>query len=182
MGRAGAAYRTSVQLDLREAHAAARDAVRDETDLLSAFGETFARRRELFQVQTQARGKDEYLLRPDRGRHFDESSRRKIEQNCPRGADMQIVIGDGLSAPAVTRQVPALLPLLCAGAESAGWKLGRTFVIRYCRVGILNEIGELLDPRVVVLLIGERAWPLRKASPHIWRIVLGKGIPMQTGI
>ena len=29
-------------------------------------------------------------------------------------------------------------------------------MIRYCRVGILNEIGELLDPRVVVLLIGER--------------------------
>ena len=29
-------------------------------------------------------------------------------------------------------------------------------MVRYCRVGILNEIGELLDPRVVVLLIGER--------------------------
>jgi ethanolamine ammonia-lyase small subunit len=29
-------------------------------------------------------------------------------------------------------------------------------VIRYCRVGVLNEIGELLNPRVVVLLIGER--------------------------
>ena len=26
----------------------------------------------------------------------------------------------------------------------------------HCRVGILNEIGELLNPRVVVLLIGER--------------------------
>ena len=29
-------------------------------------------------------------------------------------------------------------------------------MVRYCRVGILNEIGELLRPRVVVLLIGER--------------------------
>jgi ethanolamine ammonia-lyase small subunit len=29
-------------------------------------------------------------------------------------------------------------------------------VIRHCRVGILNEIGELLDPIVAVLLIGER--------------------------
>jgi ethanolamine ammonia-lyase small subunit len=29
-------------------------------------------------------------------------------------------------------------------------------VVRYCRVGILNEIGELLDPRVAILLIGER--------------------------
>jgi ethanolamine ammonia-lyase small subunit len=29
-------------------------------------------------------------------------------------------------------------------------------VIRYCRVGILNEIGELLRPKVAILLIGER--------------------------
>ena len=29
-------------------------------------------------------------------------------------------------------------------------------VIRHCRVGIINEIGDLLDPKVVVLLIGER--------------------------
>ena len=30
------------------------------------------------------------------------------------------------------------------------------FVIRHCRVGIMNEIGELLSPTVVILLIGER--------------------------
>jgi ethanolamine ammonia-lyase small subunit len=156
MGRAGAAYRTNVQLELREAHAAARDAVRDEMDLLSTFSEAFVRQWELFQVQTRAAGKDEYLLRPDLGRHFDESSRLKIQENCARGSDLQIVIGDGLSVPAVSTQVPALLPLLYAGAKSAGWKAGRTFVIHYCRVGILNEIGQLLDPRVVVLLIGER--------------------------
>jgi ethanolamine ammonia-lyase small subunit len=156
MGRAGAAYRTNVQLELREAHAAARDAVRAEMDLLSVFGETFVRRWELFEVQTRATRKDEYLLRPDLGRHFDESSRMKIQERCSRASDLQIVIGDGLSVPAVTRQVPALLPLLYAGAKESGWKAGRTFVIRHCRVGILNEIGGLLDPRVVLLLIGER--------------------------
>jgi ethanolamine ammonia-lyase small subunit len=52
--------------------------------------------------------------------------------------------------------VPALLPLLYAGAKESDWKAGRTLVIHHCRVGILNEIGALLDPRVVVLLIGER--------------------------
>jgi ethanolamine ammonia-lyase small subunit len=30
------------------------------------------------------------------------------------------------------------------------------FAIHYCRVGILNEIGELVRPKVVILLIGER--------------------------
>jgi ethanolamine ammonia-lyase small subunit len=156
MGRAGAAYRTNTQLELRDAHAAARDAVRSELDLLSVFGENFARQWELFEVRTRAARKDEYLLRPDLGRHFDEGSRLKIQDRCTRGSDLQIVIGDGLSVPAVSRQVPALLPLLYTGAEFSGWKAGHTFVIRHCRVGILNEIGALLDPRVVVLLIGER--------------------------
>jgi ethanolamine ammonia-lyase small subunit len=48
------------------------------------------------------------------------------------------------------------LPLLCERATTLGWSIGQIFVIRHCRVGILNEIGELLGPRVTVLLIGER--------------------------
>lgn len=156
MGRAGASYRTSAQLELREAHAAARDAVRAEMDLLSTFGEAFVRRWELFEAQTRATGKDEYLLRPDFGRHFADASRSQIQQCCSRGNDLQIVIGDGLSVPAISRQVPQLLPLVCAGGQEHGWAMGRPFVVRHCRVGILNEIGELLDPCVAVLLIGER--------------------------
>ncbi len=67
-----------------------------------------------------------------------------------------MVIGDGLSATAVAVQVPGLLPRLAAGAAEGGWSFGRPFVVRYCRVGVLNDVGELLDPAVVVLLIGER--------------------------
>ena len=156
VGRAGAAYRTTTQLELREAHAAARDAVRDELDLNAAFGTEFVQRWELAEFHTQARNKDEYLLRPDLGRRFDEESRLRLLKNGSRGRDIQIAIGDGLSVSAVAEQVPRLLPLLIEGARSRGWSVGRTFVIRHCRVGILNEIGELLEPQVAVLLIGER--------------------------
>ena len=38
-GRVGGCYRTLTQLDLREAHAAARDAVRTELDMEKQFGE-----------------------------------------------------------------------------------------------------------------------------------------------
>jgi ethanolamine ammonia-lyase small subunit len=69
---------------------------------------------------------------------------------------LQVVIGDGLSVTAVAVQIPRLLPLLCEGAETHGWSVGPIFAIRHCRVGILNEIGELLGPRIAVLLIGER--------------------------
>src|SRR5204863_6665587 len=65
-------------------------------------------------------------------------------------------VGDGLSATAVAVQVPRLLPRLSDGAAARGWSFGQPFAVRYCRVGLLNDIGELLDPEVVVLLIGER--------------------------
>jgi ethanolamine ammonia-lyase small subunit len=155
-GRAGAAYRTATQIELREAHAAARDAVRAELNLEKSFGAAFVERWQLFEVRTKASRKDEYLLRPDLGRHFDDAGRAEIQRRCPRERDLQIAIGDGLSVPAVEAQVPPLLPPLYEGAQARGWKIGRTFVVRHCRVGVLNEIGELLDPKVAVLLIGER--------------------------
>jgi ethanolamine ammonia-lyase small subunit len=155
-GRSGAAYRTNTQLELRGAHAAARDAVRAELNLLTHLGDDFVRKWNLFEVRSQAASKDEYLLRPDLGRHLNDASRAEVTRRCTTGRDFQIVIGDGLSVTAVALQVPRLLPLLCEGAKARGWSLGEIFVIRHCRVSILNEIGELLGPRVAVLLIGER--------------------------
>jgi ethanolamine ammonia-lyase small subunit len=155
-GRAGAAYRTSTQLELREAHAAARDAVREELDLQTLFGEAFIKKWNLFEVRTEARSKEEYLLQPDLGRRLNESSRQELVSHCSRESDIQIAIGDGLSVTAVAAQVPALLPLLDEGARARGWTVGNPFLIRHCRVGVLNEIGELLAPKVAVLLIGER--------------------------
>lgn len=155
-GRAGAAYRTGTQLELRHAHAAARDAVRAEFNLDRDFGAAFIERWKLFEVSTQARNKDEYLLRPDLGRSFSEDSRDELARRVSRGNDLQIAIGDGLSVTAVAKQVPSLMELLYELATERGWTTGQPFVIRHCRVGILNSIGELLAPRVVVLLIGER--------------------------
>lgn len=156
VGRVGAAYLTHTQMDLREAHAAARDAVRAELDLEADFSADFVKQWKLFEVCSQASSKYEYLLRPDLGRHFSDGSRAELRKRCSSGSRVQIVIGDGLSVTAVSAQVPALLPLLYEGAAARGWSVGQTFVIRHCRVGILNEIGELLAPDVGVLLIGER--------------------------
>jgi ethanolamine ammonia-lyase small subunit len=156
VGRAGAAYRTDTQLDLREAHAAARDAVRTELDMERTFERQFIGRWKLFELCTKARSKDEYLLRPDLGRQFDDPSRAALEQRVSRDCDLLIAVGDGLSVPAVAAQVPLLLPLLYDEATERGWKVASSFLIHRCRVGILNEIGEVLRPRVAVLLIGER--------------------------
>jgi ethanolamine ammonia-lyase small subunit len=154
--RTGAAYRTGTHLELRRAHAAARDAVRAELDLERDPGADFVHRWNLFEVSSQANSKEEYLLHPDLGRLFSEDARSQLRARCQQAPDLQIVIGDGLSVTAVSVQVPKLLPLLMEQSHSRGWKTGQPFAVRYCRVGIMNEVGELLRPRVVVLLIGER--------------------------
>jgi len=155
-GRAGPSYTTAVQLELRRDHAAALDAVHAELEAERDLGRDVVGRWKLFEVRTQARDKSEYLMRPDLGRRLDAAARSAVAASCPRGADVQVVIGDGLSVAAVVRQVPPLLPLLEQEARARGWTFGRPFVVRYCRVGVLNDVGELLDPAVVVLLIGER--------------------------
>jgi ethanolamine ammonia-lyase small subunit len=155
-GRAGAGYLTSTALKLREDHAAARDAVRTELDWKTAFGSERIDRFRLIETQTEARSKNEYLMRPDLGRRLDDEFRRLITAECPAGADFQVVIGDGLSAIAVARQAPPLLDLLAARCNERGWSFGRPFLVRHCRVGVLNDVGDLLSPAVVVLLIGER--------------------------
>jgi len=156
VGRTGTAYKTDTLMDLRQAHAAARDAVRTELDLAHDLRASVVAKWNLFDVCTQASSKDEYLMRPDLGRRFDSRSRAAVLHRCPQHKDLQIAVGDGLSVTAVRAQVPDLLEALNAGAVDRGWTVGQTFVVRHCRVGILNEIGELLSPKAAILLIGER--------------------------
>src|SRR6202011_48243 len=156
VGRAGAAYRTETQLQLREDHAKARDAVRAELNMKKAFSAEFIEKWQLFEVCTRAYTKLEHLARPALGREFSEESRGEILRRCSADRNIQIVIGDGLSAPAIQTLVPQWLPLLVEGATKFGWSVGQTFVVHHCRNGILNEIGELLKPQIAILLIGER--------------------------
>jgi ethanolamine ammonia-lyase small subunit len=156
VGRAGQAYTSTTQLQLRADHAAARDAIWREFDLLQDLGEDLATRWHIFEVRTKARSKSECLLNPRLGRDLPDEARREILRRSARNPDLQIVIGDGLSATAVAAQVPVLLALLISEAQRRAWTIGQPFAIRYCRVGVLNAIGELLRPSVVALLIGER--------------------------
>lgn len=152
----GAAYSTKMSLELRGAHASAVDAVWTELDLHRDFPPEFVAKWKLFEVSTKAESKSQYLLRPDLGRVLSDGAKSLILQHCPKDPDIQIVIGDGLSSAAVSAQAPQLFQLLQQKFRNHGWSLGQSFVVRYSRVGIMNAIGDLLSPRVIVLLIGER--------------------------
>jgi ethanolamine ammonia-lyase small subunit len=152
----GASYTTQMELELRGAHANAVDAVWTEFDPEKDFPPGFVARWELFAVSSEAQSKSQFLLRPDLGRKLKAADKNLIVQRCTQAPDFQIVIGDGLSGIAVSEQVPALFTLLQRRVQSNGWSTGVSFSVRYCRVGIMNDIGDLLTPRVLVLLIGER--------------------------
>lgn len=156
LGRRGGSYRTRDRLALEADHAAAVDAVWRSFDPHRDWPAGFCELWRILAVETAAATREEHVRRPDRGRILAADSAADVREGCPSGADLQIIVGDGLSAAAVAVQVPLLLPLLAAAARDRGWTLGRPILVRHCRVGILNAVGEVLAPRVAVLLIGER--------------------------
>jgi ethanolamine ammonia-lyase small subunit len=111
----------------------------------------------LFTVQTGVTGgKQEYLLRPDLGRQLSPDARKTIEEKCIKSPDIQVCVGDGLSAAAIEANLRKILPVIQNGCQTAGLSMGTPFFIRYCRVGVMNDIGDLIHPKVLILLIGER--------------------------
>jgi ethanolamine ammonia-lyase small subunit len=156
LGRCGAALPTGAVLKLRADHAAARDAVAAELDLAAEPWRTLIDTFGVVTAETRAHNKAEYLRRPDLGRQLSRRARQDIEAAVTADQDLQIAIGDGLSAVAVERQVAQLLPMLIEGARARGWSVGRPILVVRARVGVMNDIGVLLRPKVVVLLIGER--------------------------
>src|SRR3954447_7264167 len=74
VGRVGGSYRTATQLDLRQDHAAAVDAVHAELLPRRDWGAGFVEHWGLFEVRTRAESKAEYLRRPDLGRRLDDEA------------------------------------------------------------------------------------------------------------
>ena len=102
----------------------------------------------LFEVGTNAASKQEFLLRPDLGRSLMVPGKAEIKRLCPAGADIQVAIGDGLSAAAVVVQVPALSPSCTRRRPGPrAWRFGQPVFIRHCRVGVLNDLAPLGSTR-----------------------------------
>ena len=151
VGRAGPRYGTASLLLFQGDHAVTQDALYRDVDqkLLDEFN--------LFTVQTKITGgKQEYLLRPDLGRLLSDDAKRIINEKCQKNVNVQLAVGDGLSAAAIEANLRKIFPVIKQGVQNAGLTLGTPFFIKYARVGVMNDVGELIKPDVVILLIGER--------------------------
>ena len=110
----------------------------------------------LFEVQSEIANKDQYLTRPDMGRRLSKAAMDAILSKCKKKPQIQLVVSDGLSTDAVTANLDEIMPPLLKGLQSAGLDVGTPFFIRYGRVKVEDQIGELLGADVVILLVGER--------------------------
>ena len=150
VGRAGTRPKTSAWLQFRFDHAAAVDAVYGEVS------EELLSRMALFKVNTKVLDKEEYLRRPDFGRKLSEESKNLIKTKCKMQPTVQIIVSDGLSAKAVEKNAEDVYLALCQSLSLANIDTGTPFYIEKGRVAVMDEVGEILQPEIMVLLIGER--------------------------
>src|SRR5262249_56194433 len=107
--RAGASLATAPQLDLRLAHARARDAVHaqlDEARLVEALAPLGL---PVLAVASAAADRQRYLMRPDLGRSLAGDADARLAAHAGSGHDVVVVIADGLSARAVEMHARPLL-------------------------------------------------------------------------
>jgi ethanolamine ammonia-lyase small subunit len=148
--RAGPRPTTDTLLSFREDHAAAVDAVFGEIDqsLLQEF--------DLFVVETLTQDKHTYIRRPDLGRRLSPAAVELLKSRCVARPEVQIVVSDGLSAAAIMANLRDVYPSLRQSLQQHGLKVGTPFYVSRGRVAVMDHIGEVLQPDVICLLIGER--------------------------
>lgn len=149
--RTGSRPLTQTLLRFRSDHAAAQDSVLGE--VAAGFPEQY---KMVVTHSLCSNEKDEYLTRPDLGRKLDQESIKLIRRECIKGAQIQIIVSDGLSSNAVEANIPDLLPALLQGLEGLGLKVGTPIFVQHGRVTIMDVISEELKPEVAIILIGER--------------------------
>ena len=161
LGRCGASWPTAQWLAFRLAHAQARDAVLTPFDQEALQIELAQNAVTSLRLRSEASDKNEFLTRPDKGRRLSSAARDLLEEynqhnGPPTGADICLVISDGLSARAVHQSAaPFALAFL---ARLAGARLSATPVVlvEFGRVAVADEVAALLRARLAVILIGER--------------------------
>ena len=104
-------------------------------------------------VKTSATSKEAHLSHPDRGA---KPSDDMVAELSPERVDVQIIVSDGLSAEAVHHNIPDLLPALLDGLKEQRISAGKPILAPYGRVKLAEALGDALQPKLVINLIGER--------------------------
>jgi ethanolamine ammonia-lyase small subunit len=165
LGQTGPAIPVHEQLRFQLDHALARDAVHARFDVSALVQGLRQRQIECIALRSAVMNEFDndyrrvYLRRPDLGRTLHRESREILEQHSANVAgrtEVVFVVVDGLSALAVERHALPLLEAVSNACDAKLWSFGPVCIVSQGRVAIGDEIGQLLQARLAVLLIGER--------------------------
>ncbi|MDF9797291.1 ethanolamine ammonia-lyase small subunit [Catalinimonas alkaloidigena] len=155
LGKAGSSISTEELLKFQLAHAQARDAVHTSFNRTELIKELKLIHHEAIELNTLAKDRQSYLLRPDWGKVLNDESKAKVRSNASQ-YDISLIIGDGLSAQAIHRHIPPLFKILIPKLRKLNFSLAPISLVKHARVAISDEIGEALKCRMSIIFIGER--------------------------
>ena len=108
-------------------------------------------------VHSRAGDRDDFIAHPPAGERLREEDAGALQASVHRRRQIQIVVSDGLNADAINEQLRALLPSLRRSLGQDGHEVADTVVVvRNGRVRAGYHVAQILDPEVVVHIIGER--------------------------
>jgi ethanolamine ammonia-lyase small subunit len=149
IGRAGLRYPTDVYLTLRADHAVAKDAVN------SVPKPGFVQGLDAIELHTQAKDLETFLLHPEQGRRLADDSLRLLREQGSKGADVQVIFADGLSAWAADHNA-GLLPALQQALGGAGFSVGKPIWVHRARIAVADQIGVEMAAKATLICLGER--------------------------
>jgi ethanolamine ammonia-lyase small subunit len=155
LGHAGSGLPTTAHLAFQLAHARARDAVHTPLDRAALSWALTARGFECLEVESAAGDRAVYLARPDLGRQLSQASQARLSQPMV-APDIVIAAVDGLSSTAVAANAVPVIAALAPLLKKNGHGIGPVIVATQGRVALGDHIGELMQAKVAVVLIGER--------------------------
>jgi ethanolamine ammonia-lyase small subunit len=124
-------------------------------DVPAILSEIASRGFDVIAVASAAASRQAYLRMPDLGRTLAAESRARLSQPII-APDVVIIVGDGLSGVAVKRNALPVLAVLGRRLTDTGLRLAPIVVASGARVALADEVGELLQARLSVIMIGER--------------------------
>lgn len=157
--RSGGSIGTQDLLRFRYDHAMAKDAIWSECDW-SQIQTALIEWNPILTLSSLTKSREEYLLRPDLGRKLNEDSIAQLEiwkkSNSSSSYDVLFCVVDGLSPNAISKNIVGFLSTLRTELLDTFPSIAPLILIKNGRVAIGDTVAEILNSRIVVVLVGER--------------------------
>lgn len=157
LGHQGPALPTKAWLEFSLHHAQAVDAIAVVWDVERQKNEILKLGFDVLVLNSKVRNREEFLLRPDRGRSLNEPSQKKL-QSLKKKPSIALLISNGLSSLALHKHLIAFLKVLMPmlSAENLLKPKDPLLLIPDGRVALIDDVGLALMPSIGITIIGER--------------------------